>query len=212
MEFREAMQQYAEEPLTLQILLGLLKGYKRPYDKIHEMVKKEELIPVKKGFYVPGPRLGISRPESFLIANHLWGPSYVSLEAALSHWGYIPERVYEVSSMTIKAAKTYKTPVGRFRYFHAQLPYYSFGIKSVALTRRQTVLMASPEKALCDKIVMTSGILLRSERSVQEFLLEDLRMEEEALRKLEIRTIASWLPDAPKKNSLQMLIKTLNNL
>lgn len=212
MEFREAMQQYAEEPLTLQILLGLLKGYKRPYDKIHEMVKKEELIPVKKGFYIPGPRLGISRPESFLIANHLWGPSYVSLEAALSHWGYIPERVYEVSSMTIKAAKTYKTPVGRFRYFHAQLPYYSFGIKSVALTRRQTVLMASPEKALCDKIVMTSGILLRSERSVQEFLLEDLRMEEEALRKLEIRTIASWLPDAPKKNSLQMLIKTLNNL
>jgi len=212
MEFREAVQRYAEEPLTLQILLDLLKGYKRPYDKIHEMVKKEELIPVKKGFYVPGPRLGISRPESFLIANHLWGPSYVSLEAALSHWGYIPERVYEVSSVTIKAAKTYKTPVGRFSYYHAQSPYYSFGIKSVALTHRQTVLMASPEKALCDKIVMTSGILLRSERSVQEFLMEDLRIEEEALRKLETQTIASWLPHALKKNSLKMLIKTLNNL
>jgi hypothetical protein len=33
MEFQEAVQQYAGEPLTLQILLDLLKGYKRFYNK-----------------------------------------------------------------------------------------------------------------------------------------------------------------------------------
>lgn len=43
-----------EEPLTRQILMDLLKDYKRPNDKINELVKKGELIPIKKGFYIPG--------------------------------------------------------------------------------------------------------------------------------------------------------------
>jgi hypothetical protein len=212
MVFSEVIRPFAEEPLTLQILLDLFKDYKRPYDKINELVKKGELIMVKKGFYVPGTRLNIPRPESFLIANHLWGPSYVSLESALSHWSLIPERVYEISSVTMKSTKAYQTPVGRFTYLHASVPYYSFGIKSVALTKKQFALVASPEKALCDKIVMTSGIFLRSTIQVKEFLLEDLRMETEALRQLNLQQIASWTNDAPKKSSLAMLIKTLQDL
>lgn len=37
----------------------------------------------------------MATPESFLIANHLNGLSYISLESALSYWGYIPEQVEE---------------------------------------------------------------------------------------------------------------------
>jgi hypothetical protein len=212
MIFSEAVRPFAEEPLTLQILLDLFKEYKRPYDKINELVKKGELTMVKKGFYIPGPRLDIPKPESFLIANHLWGPSYVSLESALSHWALIPERVYEISSVTMKAAKKYQTLVGRFTYQYAPVPYYSFGIKTVPLTKKQFALVASPEKALCDKIVMTSGIFLRSAVQVKAFLLDDLRMETEALRGLNLEEMATWINDAPKKSSLTMLIKTLQAL
>ena len=212
MNFREAVQPFAEEPLTKQLLLHLLKDFKRPYDKINELVKKGELMPVKNGFYIPGPALTVQKPESFLIANHLWGPSYISLETALSWWGLIPEKVYEVVSVTVKAAKTYKTPAGRFSYFHASLPWYSFGVKSVPLTPKQVALVASPEKALCDKIVFTAGVLLRSIRQVLAFLLEDLRLDEEALHQLNKAEISFWLSDAPKKSSLEMLVKTLNNL
>jgi hypothetical protein len=212
MDFREAVQPYAEEPLTLQILLALLKEYKRPYDKVNELVKKGMLLPVKKGFYIPGPRLGIARPESFLIANHLWGPSYVSLETALSYWGLIPERAFEVSSVTLKKTKNYKTPVGRFSYFQTPLPYYSFGVKSLQLTARQSVLIASPEKALCDKVVQTSGVFLRSIRSTMDFLREDLRIDEEALSQLNREEIESWIAEAPNKTSLQMLIRTLTTI
>lgn len=110
-------------------MLDLLKEYMRPNDKINELVKKGELITLKKGLYVTGPKLNLPMPESFLVANHLWGPSYVSLDAALSYWGFIPEKVYEVSSMTTKTSKDYQTPIGRFSFFRAPLPYYSFGIK-----------------------------------------------------------------------------------
>jgi len=212
MDFRDAVEQYAEEPLTRQIMMDLLQDYQRPYDKINELVKKGQLTPVKNGLYIPGPNTKTDKPEPFLVANHLRGPSYVSLEAALSFWGLIPERVFEISSVTTKTGKTYSTPLGRFSYFHAPLPYYAFGIKSVALTARQVVLMASPEKALCDKIVMTSGILLRSAKQVQEFLIDDLRIDEEQLQELNVKEIASWIVNAPKKNSLKLLIKMLGNL
>ncbi len=193
-------------------MMDLLKEYKRPNDKINELVKKGELTTVKKGLYVAGPQINITKPEPFLIANHLWGPSYVSLEAALSYWGLIPERVYEISSMTTKTSKSYKTPLGRFRYFHAPIPYYSFGIKRVELTSRQVALIASPEKALCDKIIATSDILLRSSRQVREYIIDDLRIDEEMLRKLDLGAISTWIKDAPKKGSLSMLVNTITSL
>lgn len=206
------IRNFSEEPLTRQIMLSLLSDYKRPNDKISEMVKAGYLRTVRKGLYVPGSKLALVSPELFLVANHLRGPSYVSLEAALSHWGFIPERVYEVTSATTKTTKTYNTEIGRFSYHHLPLPYYSMGIQRVNLTKKQAVLMASPEKAICDKIVTTSGILLRSINQTITFLTEDMRLDENMLIKLNSDAIESWIQDAPKKTSLEMLIKTLRTL
>ena len=212
MGFQENIQAYSEQPINKQLLLDLLKEYKRPYDKIDELVKQEVLVQLKRGLYIPGAKLDIDPPEPLLIANHLFGPSYISLDTALSHWGLIPERVYEISSVTTNNSKMYKTAVGRFSYRNMPLPYYSFGIKQVKLTKRQTVLMASMEKALCDKIIATPGVLLRSIKQTLELLIEDFRINENYLQKLEITTISSWLKDAPKQSSLITLIKALKSL
>jgi predicted transcriptional regulator of viral defense system len=192
--------------------MDLLKEYKRPYDKIDELVKQELLVQLKRGLYIPGTKLDISSPEPLLIANHLYGPSYISLDTALSYWGLIPERVYEISSVTTNNSKIYKTAVGRFTYKKMPLPYYSFGIRQVQLTKKQTVLMASMEKALCDKIIATPGVLLRSVKQTLELLIEDFRIDENYLRKFEVSTISSWLKDAPKESSLITLIKALKSL
>lgn len=212
MEFREAIREYAEQPITKQVILNLLKEYKRPYDKITELVKEGILILVRRGVYIPGPNLNMPKPASYLLANHLLGPSYVSLESALSHWGLIPERVYETSSVTIQKTAVYSTPAGRFCYIHIPLPYYSFGIQRVELTKKQIALMASPEKALCDKIITTSGLLLRSSKQAKEFLMEDLRIERSLLQNINHKEISKWIIDAPKKSSLEILIKTLKEI
>ena len=212
MSFQETIQSYAEQPITKQLLLDMLKKYKRPHDKMEELVKQQMLVQIKRGLYVAGPKLNVVSPESFLIANHLYGPSYLSLDTALSHWGLIPERVFEISSVTINKSKTYKTAVGRFSYKYMPLPYYSFGITQVVLTKKQTVLMASPEKALCDKIISSTGILLRSVKQTAALLMEDFRIDKQMLRNLNVASINGWLKDAPKKNSLMVLVKTLKNL
>lgn len=212
MELSKIAKGFGDAPFSRHLILEMLKDYKRPNDKISEWIKSGELLSIRRGLYIPGPKTDLPVPEPFLIANHLRGPSYVSLEAALSYWGFIPERVYEITSVTIKTAKKYNTPAGRFNYQYLPSPYYSFGIESIQLTPKQTVLIASREKAVCDKIILTSGITLRSTRQTKDFLLEDLRMDESMLQKLDTTIIHSWMNDAPKKNSLEMLIKTLNEL
>lgn len=212
MSFRMMIKGFVDAPISRHLILELLRNYKSPNDKISELIKNGELISVRRGLYLPGPKVDLPSPEPFLIANHLRGPSYISLEAALSYWGFIPERTYEISSVTIKTSKKYRTPVGRFNYQQLPTPYYSFGIKSMQLTAKQTILIASPEKAVCDKIVLTSNINLRSAKQAREFLMEDLRIDDEMLKTLDQETIHSWLEYAPKKNSIKMLIKMLQEL
>lgn len=212
MDLKYAFQKLNKVPLNRHIMLDILKEYKRPNDKISELIKSGEIISLKKGLYVNAAKNGVSATEPFLIANHLWGPSYISLESALSYWGLIPERVYETSSMTIKLSKKYKTSAGRYTYRTIPWPYYSFGIKSIELSESQTVLIASPEKALCDKIITTSRLVLRGTSQTLKFLTDDLRIEHESLQKLDLKAMRSWAKEAPKKQSLLMLIKTLEKL
>lgn len=44
MRFDEAIAPFHEEPLTRQVILSVLKEYKRPNDKIGELIKSGELI------------------------------------------------------------------------------------------------------------------------------------------------------------------------
>ena len=212
MNFARRIKEYTNAPLTRHLLLEILREYKRPNDKISELIKNGELVSLKRGLYIPGPNTELPLPANFLIANHLRGPSYVSLESALSYWGLIPERTYETSSVSVGSSKKYTTPIGRFGYQKLPTPYYSFGIRSVELTPKQLVLMASPEKALCDKIVLTPNVNLRSIKQTRAFLLDDLRMDERLLSTLNLEMITTWVEEAPKKTSLKMLIATLKEI
>jgi hypothetical protein len=212
MNFRTIIKEYAETPISRHLILELLSEYQRPNDKISELLKSKELISIRRGLYITGPKMDLPSPEPFLIANHLRGPSYVSLESALSYWNMIPERAYEISSVTIKTSKKYKNQVGRFSYQQLKTPYYSYGIRNIESSPKQTMLIASPEKALCDKVVLTPKINLRSIKQTREFLMEDLRMDSEILSTLDTEVMELWIKNAPKKSSLEMLTKTLIEL
>ena len=206
------LQQYAEQPIPTQLLLGLLKSYKRPYDKIVSLVEHGYLVQLRRGLYITTSKVKSTMPETFLISNHLLGPSYVSIDSALFHWGLIPERVYEVTAVSNKLSKKFKTPLGIFSYTHIPLPYYSFGIEQLALTETQTIMIASPEKALSDKIITTAGIQLRSSKQALTYLEEELRIEKESLRNLNTREMVKWLPDCTKQTSIKILIETISRL
>jgi hypothetical protein len=213
MDYRPVLTRLANQPLSHQLLVSIFKGYERPNDKIYQLAKEGIIQSVKKGLYVVGPALNSDRrPEPFLIANHILGPSYVSVETALSYHGLIPERVYEIASMTTQAPRKFNTPLGTFTYTRLPLPYYSFGIRSEKLADDQYAMVASPEKALCDKIITTSGLLLRSKKAAKEFLIENMRMGEDVLRQLNIKEMTSWIKGSLKEESLSMVVNAIQEL
>ena len=204
--------EYSDQPISTQVLLGLLRGYNRPYDKIMEMVNQGILVQLRRGLYMVSPSVSTRTPEPFLIANHLYGPSYISLDSALFHWGLIPERVFEISSVTPRMSKKIMVQNVVYSYTHLPIAYSPLGIQSISLTKTQTVLIAGPEKALCDKVITTAGINLRSRQQTLAFLVEDLRIEEDQLRGLNTMEMKSWLTVCPKRKSIQRLIETISTL
>ena len=212
MNNRMDLSKYSDQPISTQVLLGLLRRYKRPYDKIMEMVNQGILVQLRRGLYIMSPLVSSITPEPFLIANHLYGPSYISLESALFHRGLIPERVFEISSVTPKISKKFMVQNTVYSFTHLPIAYYPLGIQSLSLTETQTGLIAGPEKALCDKVITTAGINLRSKQQTMAFLVEDLRIEEYQLSELNTIDMLSWLPVCPKRKSIQLLIETVSTL
>jgi predicted transcriptional regulator of viral defense system len=177
-----------------------------------EMVNQGILVQLRRGLYMTSSLVSPITPEPFLIANHLYGPSYISLDSALFHWGLIPERVFEISSVTPKISKKIMVQNVVYSYTHLPITYSPLGIQSISLTKTHTVLIASPEKALCDKVITTAGINLRSRQQALAFLVEDLRIEKDQLRELNTTEMTNWLPVCPKRKSIQLLIETLSAL
>jgi hypothetical protein len=212
MDLSQSIRDLSSQPLTHQLLTSLLKDYKRPNDKIHELISAGIIEPVKKGLYLPSANISAKRTEPFLLANHMFGPSYVSFDSALSYYGFIPERVFEISSATIKASRRFDTLTGAFSFTRLPLPYYSFGIRQIEIEENQNILIASPEKALSDKIINTAGLNLRSKIAAGEYLIENLRMDEDQLRQLDVQMMETWLDDSPKREGLTMIIKLIREL
>lgn len=110
----------------------------------HNLGQGGIFIKLRNGFYA----IKDARISNFFIANKLYEPSYVSLNAALSHYGIIPEAVYAITSITTKAFREFNTPKGDFIY--QQIKREAFTGYSLQQIDKDKVLIAEPEKALAD--------------------------------------------------------------
>ena len=126
----------------------------------------------------------------------IYGPSYVSLEWALHYYRMIPERVEEITSVTLKRKQSFFTPLGTFSYEHTHPEAYPVGITRIEPNEYQKALIATPEKAVCDLLMLRRGkITSRSE--LKEILYDDFRFEEERVQQLDrerLKLIAAAYP------------------
>lgn len=178
------------EEFDYQTLLDGLKDYSRPRDKITDMLRKKMLIRVKKGIYVFGETYARGPFSREVLANMIYGPSYVSLDYALHYYALIPERVEAVTSVTCGRSRRFSTPVGLFVYHMIPMEAYQIGMDRVELEGGRSFLMATPEKALADKLRDERGTGIRTQRDMRSYLLDHLRIDSEGLGKLDSNRLA----------------------
>lgn len=172
------------EEFDYQVLLHALKAYGHPRDKITALLRKGAIVRVKKGLYVFGEDYRQKPYSREVIANLIYGPSYISLESALQYHGMIPERVEAVTSVTCGRSRKFYTPVGLFTYWMIPSAAFRTGMDKMETEDGRSFLMAIPEKALADKIRHDRGIAIRTRRDLQSYIFDDLRINEGSLQKL----------------------------
>ncbi|MEA3498284.1 MAG: hypothetical protein U9R16_04410 [Campylobacterota bacterium] len=155
-------------------------------EKISNLVKSGDIIRLKRGFYTFSKLYLDKSIDTMNIANTLYTPSYISFEYALSFHGMIPERVSEITSATSKHNKTFDTPIGRFSYKKIPIEAYHLGIDWIDDNENGGKFIATPEKALCDKIRYDRGIGTLTQKSMVEYLQNDLRLEVQSELNIEL--------------------------
>ncbi|MEK7587146.1 MAG: hypothetical protein AAB453_04745 [Patescibacteria group bacterium] len=123
--------------------------------RLNEWQKKNYIKKIRQGFYIFSD-LEINEPTLFIIANHLYQPSYLSLEMALALYGLIPEAVYGVTSVTSLKTKSFKTAISNFIYQHIK-PELLFGYE-LREYGGQNYQIAEIEKAVLDFFYFNSKI------------------------------------------------------
>jgi len=171
------------EEFDYQTLLGALKGYTHPRDRITALLRKGTIIRVKKGLYVFGENNRQHPYSREILANLMYGPSYISLEYALQYYGLIPERVEAVTSVTVGRSRMFSTPVGLFTYRMIPMAAFRAGMDQIEMEDGRSYLIAGPEKALADKL-RSDRISIRSQKELQTWLFDDLRMDLAAIREM----------------------------
>lgn len=131
-------------PLELQRLLGISAIAARFL--VHRYAKRGLFAKLRKGLYC----LADDIPSEMAIANRLYEPSYLSFEFAMSYYHLIPEAAYVLTCATTRPTRALTALGTRFEYHRLKRPAFT-GYEPVRVGG-ETVLMATPEKALADTL------------------------------------------------------------
>lgn len=124
--------------------------------RLTEWQKKGYVQKVLKGYYL----FTDIEKDTFLwwlIANRIFEPSYISLQSALNYYGFIPEGVFQVTSITTKRTRTLDTTKKRFIYRNIKKACY-FGYTLLPFKKGHHIRLAKREKALLDLLYLDNTL------------------------------------------------------
>jgi predicted transcriptional regulator of viral defense system len=144
-----------------------------------------EVQRIRRSLYMLGAPYQKQKPNPLTLAQQVYGPSYISLETALSFHGWIPEAVYTVRSVSLNRSRTFDTPIGRFEFVRIPQKSLYAGVERIELSEQNgPVLMATPLKALAD------WIYVHSFDGTLDELLGSLRIDAEQLETVTAEQLA----------------------
>ncbi len=179
---------------TYAELLLEYSNYSNAKMKIARLEKEGKIYKVKRGLYETNRRV-----DPWKLASAIYGPSYISFQAALAFYGLIPERVNLIMSATALKNKTKKFNNQFGSYYYKDIPCKAFGVGIVDYGDNEySFLIASKEKAICDTLYTISPVDNR--KDIEYLLFDDLRINEDLFEELDFQTLISIAPLYNSKN------------
>jgi hypothetical protein len=142
-------------------------------------MRSGQVVRLRRGVYCLSRKHQRRGINLYVLSQLLYGPSFVSLESALSHHGWIPEGVFSTTCVCLKKALSFTTPLGRFDYCPVPSTIFYQGVSRVE-EGQESYFMASPWRALCDYVY----VYKKSWVSIDP-LIKSLRIDIESLQQAE---------------------------
>ncbi len=149
----KAFEYVPQGVFTSQDVATLFPGSEnRRYSLVKRAIANGEIIHIRRGLYCLARKYRKKNLSPYAVAEHIYGPSYISLELALSWHSWIPEAVYTLTSVSFKKSKDFNTPLGRFSYNHVPQKVFYTCVERLADEDGNVFFMATPLKALADYV------------------------------------------------------------
>lgn len=142
--------------ITNKVLKENMQNYSNKDTKLSRKVKAGKIFKIINGLYETN-----ANTPGYLLAGSIYGPSYISFEYALSYYGLIPERVSTIIPDLAYPEEIILKTEGDYSY-----------------------QIATPEKALCDKLYTLEPI--NNYDNLRNMLFNDLRIDEDEFNKLNV--------------------------
>ena len=113
-------------------------------------VASHEVWRIHRGLYCLSEKHSHVRINPLELAQRIHGPSYISLESALSYQNCIPEAVHAITSVTAARSREFNTPVGLFSFTRVPQRTFLAGVRRISEEGGAAYFMATPLKALAD--------------------------------------------------------------
>ncbi len=185
--------------ITTSMLMGAISDYEDVRGKISSLSKKGLILPIKQGVYLLSSDLGLRPYSKEILANLIYGPSYISLETALSNYGFIPEKVTAITSISMGRGKSFSTPAGSFDYHHIKESLYAVGVQLKEVSNGSFCQYATPEKALLDFIHIkeTKGEF-RNQKDYFNYIQASYRLDLKSIEsKVSLKKLQSYAEKYP---------------
>ncbi len=206
------LQQFKSHIIDYATLSNILKnnGYIGINDKIKHLRESGFIQNLKKGLYLHTSPFLNNIYSREIIANILLSPSYISFDYALSFYNLIPESVYDVSSATTKRSKEFENCTGKYSYKQVKKELYPIGL-TIEKSKSGNFLIATKEKALCDKVYYTKNVKITNKQEMRDFLIDDLRIDVDELGDCNISIISQYY-EISKSKKIALLEKVLGEI
>ena len=205
---KDPLMQFAGIPVSGAAIRSCFPDLASPEKKVQALEKSGELIRLKRNLFIVNKELTGKETDARLCANHIYGPSYVSFQWALRHYGMIPEQVFLMTSATTKRTRSFETPLGNFNYMQVPAPYFPIGVECWE-DQGISFLMATREKALCDTILLDDFVPRQSIKSLVAYLEEDIRLDMDILAELDTDIIEQCSCIGRKSQIFRNLIRII---
>jgi predicted transcriptional regulator of viral defense system len=165
--------------------------------------KQNLLVKLRNSWYSFPEYLKTPNIQHF-VSNKMYSPSYVSLHSALAFYGIIPEAIVQTTAVSSLKKAHFENVFGSFSY-QQMVPELMFGYEQKSFLNKQSLLFATPEKAILDLLYLYPQYNTEREitelRFDEEFMQEDLNVER-------LNEFTENFHSKTLKNRVNLLLKT----